>query len=115
LRGSAAVFFHLQPSIAWLNDINGDLINAYLRIKNHWRPLYSLLLQYQKAHNSNFYYATRAHKPTGLLEQAARFIYLNRTCLNGIYRVNRQGDFNVPIGSKTNVVLEDDDFLYLGC
>lgn len=108
--GGAAVFFHSLPPNAWLNDINPDLINVYIQLRSHWEIVLALLLQYQDEHSSSFYYSMRAHRPVCAIEQAARFIYLNRTCFNGIYRVNLRGDFNVPMGSKTTVVLDSDNF-----
>lgn len=108
--GSAAVFFHSQPGLAWLNDINCDLINVYMQLKNDWEAVYLHLLQYQRDHSTEFFYQMRSHSPVDFAEQAARFIYLNRTCFNGIYRVNLRGEFNVPIGTKSAVVFKDEDF-----
>lgn len=107
--GSASIFFHFQPETAWLNDINEDLINSYVEIRESWETLYSIYFNYGEEHCSEFYYRMREHLPTSGLERAARFIYLNRTCFNGIYRINKNGSFNVPIGTKA-VTLPTDDF-----
>lgn len=108
--GGAAVFFHLQPRRAWLNDINDELVNTYEQLKNDWIPVHKLLQEYHLEHTKSFYYAMRDTLPQGGVERAARFIYLNRTCFNGIYRVNLDGRFNVPKGSKSAVVMPEDNF-----
>lgn len=108
--GSAAVLFHLQPEKAILTDTNADLINTYSAIKNNWASVVELLLHHHKMHNKEYYYKIRASLPRNQFSKAARFIYLNRTCWNGLYRVNLKGKFNVPIGTKTNVILETDNF-----
>lgn len=108
--GGGSMFFHLQPQVAYLSDANPDLINSYTVIRDNWEALYKILKRYHKLHSNDFYYQIRASKPRTPLTKAARFIYLNRTCWNGLYRVNRQGEFNVPIGTKTNVILSDDNF-----
>lgn len=108
--GGGSVFFHLKPEKATLSDINSDLINAYQVIKDNWKELFELLNIMHKKHTTSFYYKVRNSVPDTCLEKAARFIYLNRTCFNGLYRVNKKGEFNVPIGSKKNVIMESDDF-----
>lgn len=108
--GGGSVYFHLQPSTAILSDVNGDLINAYSVIREDWAGLYELLKQYHKLHSEEFYYKLRSSNPQDSLSKAARFIYLNRTCWNGLYRVNKAGNFNVPIGTKTTVIFEGDNF-----
>lgn len=108
--GSAAVFFRLNPRRVWLNDVNRELINTYKQIKINWEAVYKLLQEYQIAHSAQFYYLMRDTTPLNAKHRAARFIYLNRTCFNGIYRVNLKGRFNVPIGTKTAVIMPDDDF-----
>lgn len=108
--GGGSIFFHLEPKEALLSDINEDLINAYLVIRNDWENLFQLLQKYQDQHSEEFYYFIRSSKPRTPIKKAARFIYLNRTCWNGLYRVNKKGQFNVPIGTKTNVILENDNF-----
>lgn len=108
--GSAAVFFHVQPNNGLLSDINSDLINTYIVVRDHWQDLLDVLIAYDKKHSHHFYYEIRASKPRNLIKKAARFIYLNRTCWNGLYRVNRKGEFNVPIGTKTRVILSEDNF-----
>lgn len=110
--GGGAVFFYLQPHDAVLNDLNPDLIAAYQAIKDNWVGLKKSLAFHQRAHDvsEDHYYATRAKNPKKLVPRASRMIYLNRTCFNGIYRVNKSGEFNVPRGSKDAVLMETDDF-----
>ncbi|MBL0057095.1 MAG: Dam family site-specific DNA-(adenine-N6)-methyltransferase [Chitinophagaceae bacterium] len=111
--GGAAVFFHIQPSNGHLSDINEDLINAYIIVRDKWEDLIEILRKYEIQHCKEFYYQMRSNNPRSPLQKAARFIYLNRTCWNGLYRVNSKGEFNVPIGTKTKVILDADDFLGL--
>ena len=108
--GGGAGFFALQPARALLSDLNADLINLYLTVRDHPKALRKLILQYHDLHSREFYYAMRAHKPRSPIKAAARMLYLNRTCWNGLYRLNRHGDFNVPMGTKTAVSLPSDDF-----
>jgi len=108
--GSGAVFFHLQPKDAILADRNDALIDTYTAIKNNWKLVHRYLKTHQKYHSKNYYYKIRESKPSGIYSRAARFIYLNRTCWNGLFRVNQKGEFNVPIGTKTKVLLDTDNF-----
>lgn len=108
--GSGAMFFHQTPKKAILNDLNEELINAYAALKDDWKKVVDMLNTYQISHSESFYYEMRCLQPRSIHARAAKFIYLNRTCFNGIYRVNLKGEFNVPIGTKTNVILETDDF-----
>lgn len=108
--GSGSVFFHLRPQRALLGDTNGELIASYRGIRNRWKKTQEVLQQHQRRHGKRYYYTVREQRPDALAEQAARVIYLNRTCFNGIYRVNRQGQFNVPKGTRDSVVFDTDDF-----
>ncbi len=108
--GGGAVFFHLQPKKAILADINPEVIAAYEGIKTNWKSLKKSLQHHQRNHSNEHYYNTRDKDPDQLLQKASRMIYLNRTCFNGIYRVNLDGKFNVPMGTKTKVILDSDDF-----
>ena len=105
--GGAAIFFALSPVDAYLSDANGELINAYNRIKRDWAKVEQRLARFHKKHDSDFYYEVRKKNPKDPIARAARFLYLNRTCFNGIYRVNKEGKFNVPIGSKDEVSFEE--------
>lgn len=105
--GSGAVFFSLGLERAILSDTNAELINTYLCIKKDAIEIHNLLKRYQKHHNKFFFYKMRMSNPSNAFKRAARFIYLNRTCFNGLYRVNLQGVFNVPIGGKTLVEYPD--------
>lgn len=109
--GAGSIFFYLLPAKAILGDLNQDLITAYEGVKDSPDKVVSILLAHQIKHSPEHYYHVRdGMLPESLAERAARIIYLNRTCFNGIYRVNRQGRFNVPIGTRTNVLLDTDDF-----
>lgn len=108
--GSGAVFFSLSPSSAVLSDLNKELIDTYLAIKSDWEAVREQLKIHHRKHSSEHYYKVRASKPIHPHTKAAKFIYLNRTCWNGLYRVNLKGEFNVPIGTKQNVLLDDDNF-----
>lgn len=108
--GSGAVYFYLQPETAVLADKNADLINAYRQIKTNWRLVKRALRRHHSQHSKKYYYEERARDHRASHELAAQFLYLNRTCWNGLYRVNQRGEFNVPIGTKTAVVLDTDDF-----
>jgi DNA adenine methylase len=109
--GSGAMYFALKPACALLADLNPDLIDCYQAIRSSPAAIVELLALHHEQHCHQHYYATRAIKPTDPVERAAWMIYLNRTCWNGLYRVNRKNEFNVPIGTKTNVVLPNDDFV----
>ncbi len=108
--GSGAVFFSLLPHSAILCDKNEKLIEVYEAIKSDWKKVADLLRAHHKNHSSEYYYQTRRKRLRTPETRAAQFIYLNRTCWNGLYRVNKKGEFNVPIGTKQNVVLSTDDF-----
>lgn len=108
--GGGSMFFHIEPQSAILSDTNPQLINTYKVMRDSWEALYEKLKTYHKQHSEEFYYKIRASKPRTSVNQAARFIYLNRTCWNGLYRVNKNGEFNVPIGTKQNVILDTDNF-----
>lgn len=108
--GSGSVYFHLRPDRALLGDWNPELIAAYMGVRNRWRQTEDLLRQYNEDHGYRHYYRVRKEQPRSRIRQAARVIYLNRTCFNGIYRVNQDGKFNVPKGTKDSVLFETDDF-----
>lgn len=108
--GGGSVFFYLKPVGAVLGDVNEDLVATYQGIKTDWRRLEAQLAVHQKKHSDKYYYKIRDSNPSDPVQRAARLIYLNRTCFNGIYRVNLSGVFNVPRGSKDAVVLDTDNF-----
>lgn len=108
--GSASVYFYLQPKNSIISDTNKDLIDTYLALKMNWQDVYKHLKIHHRKHSTEYYYKIRDYKPRKLATKAAKFLYLNRTCFNGIYRVNKKGEFNVPIGTRNNVILETDNF-----
>lgn len=108
--GGAAIFFHLRPKHAILSDINSELIELYCVIRDNPDELMALMRLHQEAHNPAYYYEMRAEIPKERIPRAARTMYLNRTCWNGLYRVNLKGVFNVPIGTKSSVIFDNDDF-----
>jgi DNA adenine methylase len=100
--GGAALFFALAPRDAVLCDVNAELVNMYTVARDELTSLVRTLKPYR--YDRERFYQVRATDPGTLtpVERAARFIYLNRTCFNGLYRVNRRGQFNVPFGRYTN-------------
>ena len=94
--GSACLFFDLQPKDAVLGDINNDLIRTFLAVRDHPRAVANRLTKIPLGKRS--YYAIRKQRLSDLdpVEAAARFIFLNRYCFNGLYRTNEAGRFNVP-------------------
>lgn len=111
--GSGAVFFHLNPDEALLSDLNEELINAYRMVRSKRLLLEEALAVHQENHSDIYYYKVRTNVPDGSVARAARFLYLNRTCWNGLYRVNKKGEFNVPRGTKNDIFLESDNFASL--
>jgi DNA adenine methylase len=105
--GGAAVFFHLQHPCSFLSDSNDELINVYAVVRDHLDEL--VLALNKHVSEAEHYYRMRAWD-TALLspvDRAARLIYLNKTCYNGLYRVNSAGQFNVPFGRYRNPTICD--------
>jgi DNA adenine methylase len=112
--GGGALFFYLISMksgkfIAYLSDINSELINSYTVVKNNTEELIDLLkkheIEYQKSPSEYYYQLRDINRPRNDIEKAARFIALNRTCYNGLYRVNSKGLFNVPWGKYKDPVI----------
>ena len=105
--GAAAVFFGVKPKKAILGDINEELINTFKMVRDNLENLIDELsnMKNEKA----FFYKIRALSPHNLssVKRAARFIYLNKTCFNGLHRVNKSGQFNTPFGNYRNPNIAD--------
>ena len=116
--GGLAVTLALEHSKTVVNDLNSELIHMYRVIRDNPEELISELKCFQNSHNTEFYYHVRNLDRTGTLSRitdvakAARTIYLNKTCFNGLYRVNSKGQFNSPIGrtasGKTPDIVQED-------
>ena len=104
------MFFSLRPSSALLSDLNLDLIRTYRAIQVNKSGVEEILSIHAKKHSNEYFYKIRPERPNDPTELAAWFLYLNRTCYNGLYRVNRKGHFNVPRGTKDSVLLPSDNF-----
>jgi DNA adenine methylase len=114
--GGGAMFFHLISDrntrfSTYLSDINEELITAYKVVKNNVSELIQILKRHRTEYNRNpskYYYKLRDEiKPRTEIDRTARFIALNKTCFNGLYRVNRSGIFNVPMGRYKNPLICD--------
>ncbi len=122
--GGGALFFELQKQgkldgkKVYLFDINSELVNAYNIVKESPKKLIEKLFEFKENHSKEYYYEVRAwDREDNFLEldkitRASRFIYLNKTCFNGLYRVNRKNQNNVPMGSYKNPNICDSDIIY---
>lgn len=114
--GGGALFFELYRAgalkkQAYLSDTNPRLIEAYEGVRDHVDELIDLLNRHKRLHSEEHFYRVRAKVPKTLPERAARIIYLNKTCYNGLYRENSRGEFNSPFGRYKNPVICDEDNL----
>lgn len=106
--GGGAVFFYMQPKKAIINDYNQELINVYKMVRDNLDELIDKLKIHEANNSSDYYYEIRAldrevsFNKMSEVEKAARIIYLNKTCYNGLYRVNSAGQFNSPYGKYKN-------------
>ena len=113
--GGGALFFELQPDNAYISDMNEELINLYQVVRDN---VYELIADLQKHDITKEYFMeirnidrTKEYKSWSSVKKASRFIYLNRTCFNGMYRVNSKGEFNVPFGHYKNPRILDENNL----
>ncbi len=112
--GGGALLFELQPTRAVISDKNQELINCYEVVRDSLDDLIEELRKHQENNSAEHFYKTRdldrspKYKNMSIVEKAARIIYLNKTCYNGLFRVNSQGQFNVPFGryKKPNILDE---------
>lgn len=101
--GGGAVFFALRPARAVLSDRNGELIEVYRQIKTNLERVLDAMRGMRPSRAQ--FARLRAADPQSALERAVRFLYLNRTAFNGMYRVNQRGEFNVPYGCKPGTTI----------
>ncbi|HEM3634507.1 TPA: DNA adenine methylase [Streptococcus suis] len=112
--GGAAILFHLQPKKAIINDFNDELMNVYQVIKEDPYGLIKILEKHKEANSEEYYYETRAldrtsdYENLSKEEKAGRILYLNKTCYNGLFRVNSSGQFNAPYGKYKNPAIVND-------
>lgn len=111
--GGGAVFLAIKPTKGYINDLNEELINVYLTVKNEHLLLIDKLVEHEEMHDKEHYYDVRSMDRDGRLEElnnvekAARIIYLNHTCYNGLFRVNSKGQYNTPMGRYKNPKILD--------
>ena len=108
--GAASLFLGVRPDRAVLSDLNGDLISSYEAVRDNPDLVSRYLRTHARLNSEHYYYWIRRHYNLAAsysAAQAARFIYLNRTCFNGIFRVNIEGHFNVPYGRLKQPLFPD--------
>lgn len=105
--GGGALLFHLQPARAIINDVNAELINLYQVVKDDVEGLLEVLATFRN--EAKTFYEVRAwdrdhaaYAQLSDIQKAARLLYLNKTCYNGLFRVNKAGEFNAPFGNYRN-------------
>ena len=123
MRGGALFYrvynHHIKSKTYVLNDVNSELMNVYRVVRDRVHELISKLLEFQDCHSQHFYYEIRARDrnpdfvSSDNVERAARFIYLNKTAYNGLYRVNAKSEFNVPFGAYDRPNICDETNLLL--
>ena len=117
--GGGAVFFNLRPKRSFLSDINLEIINVYRCIRDQVDEIITQVHHHYLHHDESYYYDVRSRIDETAewfwvgnnVERAARILYLNKTCFNGLYRENSKGHFNVPIGRYKNPSIYDPDLL----
>lgn len=105
--GGGAIFFHLAPETGILSDLNSELIETYQVLKDDVESVIAELSKYKNT--EDFYYKIRKRKCRKEINKAARFIYLNQTSFNGIFRVNLKGQYNVPFGHRKKEFLQPEN------
>jgi DNA adenine methylase len=109
--GGGALYFAMQPKVAYLADFNPELINCFEVVRSNLAELKEELKKYR--YDKEMFYEVREldrqadYSSTSPVARAARFIYLNKTCFNGLYRVNSKGHFNVPFGAYKDPTILD--------
>lgn len=114
--GGGAVLFHLEPERATVNDVNSELINLYVTVRDDVDGIISLLSSYPNdaeffSHIRSLDREPQKFAALSAVERAARTVYLNRTCFNGLFRVNNAGQFNAPFGRYANPTICDEPTL----
>ena len=117
--GGGALLFHMlterNDQKCSISDLNSDLVLAYTTIRDRVDDLITSLKNHEKNYqkdSKSYYYSIRANTPRSQIEKTSRLIFLNRTCFNGLYRVNSKGKFNVPLGKYTNPNIVNEDNLH---
>lgn len=116
--GGGALLFHIltekEDQKCSISDLNSDLVLAYTTIRNRIDELISSLKSHERNYHKDsksYYYSVRESNPRSEIEKTSRLLFLNRTCFNGLYRVNSKGKFNVPLGRYTNPNIVNEDNL----
>ncbi len=116
--GGGALLFHMlierNKQKCSISDLNSDLVLSYTTIRDKVESLINSLKNHEKNYqkdSKSYYYSVRENKPRSQIEKTSRLIFLNRTCFNGLYRVNSKGKFNVPLGKYTNPKIVNEDNL----
>lgn len=116
--GGGAVLFETQPAKAVINDANEELMNVYCVIRDDCEQLIGLLQEHDEKNSSEYYYEVRSFDRDEKLydglsktQRAARILYLNKTCYNGLFRVNQSGQFNAPYGKYKNPNIVNEETL----
>lgn len=116
--GGGSVFFHVKnkynPTHCTISDTNIDLVNTYIHVRDKPKSLLKHLSRFREEHSKEFYYSMRDlfnEKKLKGVERSAAFIYLNKTCFNGLYRVNKKNEFNVPFGSFKKPGIYDEEII----
>jgi len=106
--GGGALYFHLNATTPIISDLNEELIITYKAVKNNVDEIIDQLRKHKN--EEEYYYLIRSLNPKELtnIERASRLIFMNKTCFNGLYRVNKKGNFNVPFGKRNGVFLNEE-------
>ncbi len=114
--GGGSVFFFVQqryrPKFSMISDLNQDLVSTYINVRDNPKELLKLLKIFKCNDSSHFYYETRKKfnlKKFPAVDRSAAFIYMNKSCYSGLFRVNSKNEFNVPYGNYKNAEIFDED------